>query len=137
MNTQEAATIIDAIVSSLRENPNQFQITVNVSMTGLSATAQGRGIGAMGIAQGGGTGIHASASMDDAKIQIAQRKAESAMNQEGQLLLDTLSAIVQELRNESPDKSNINRLYESLKGKWVPGVIASVVGNLISLVFTS
>jgi len=117
MNTQEAATIVDAIVASLRDNPNQFQLTVNASITGLSATAQGGGIGAMGIARGGGTGINASASMNGAKMRIVQRKVETAMNQESQLLLDTLSKIVRQLRNESPDKSTINRLYESLKAK--------------------
>jgi hypothetical protein len=135
MNTQEAATIIDAIVNSLSENPNQFQLTVNVSMTGMSATGQGGGIGALGIAQGSGTGIHASASMDDAKIQIAQRKGKNALNQEYQALLDTLSAMAQELRDESPDKSKISRLYELLKSEWVPDVITTVVGNLISLAF--
>jgi hypothetical protein len=137
MNTQEAAKIVDAIVNSLKENPTQFQLSVDVSMTGMSATAQDGGIGALGIAQGGGTGIHASASMDNTKIQIAQRKAENAMNQEYQALIDTLSGIAQELRNESPDRSKVSSMYESLKGKWIPGVITSVVGNLISLVFMS
>jgi len=55
MNTQEAANIVDAIISSLKENPSQFQLTVNVSMTGLSGIAHGGGIGVMGVAQGGGT----------------------------------------------------------------------------------
>ena len=136
MNTQEAANIIETIISSLRDNPNQFQFTVNVSTTGFSATSHGGGIGAVGIAQGGGTGIHASASMDDAKIQIAQNKADDEINQAVGTLLESLSAIAQELRSKSPNKSKITSIYESLKGKWIPGVIISVIGCLISQAFS-
>jgi hypothetical protein len=135
MNTQEAANILETIIKSISSNPSQFQFTVNVNMTGFSATAHGGGIGAVGISQGGGIGIQASASIDDTKIQIAQMKAENAINQEVQTLIDALSEMARELRSVSPNKSKLISIYESLKGKWIPGVITSVVGNLISSIF--
>ncbi len=137
MLANHAAKIIDAMVDSLKENPTQFQFNVNVSATGLRATAQGGGIGAMGIAQGGGTGIHASVSMNDSQIQIAQKRGEASIQEEYQALLRTLAAIAEELRAESPDRSKLKQMYEALKGKWIPGVITSVVGNLITLVVLS
>jgi hypothetical protein len=137
MHPRHAAHVIESIVDSLKSNPNQFQFNVHVSATGMTATSHGGGVGAIGIAQGGGTGIRASASMDDAQIQIAQRKADTAINEQYQSLLNALTEIAHELKTESPDESKIKRIYESLKGKWVPGVITSVVGNLITYAFLS
>ena len=137
MDPHHAAQVLDSIVDSLKQNPSQFHFNVNVSATGMSATSHGGGIGAIGIAQGGGTGIHASASMNDAQIHIAQSKADGAINEECQLLLDTLSEIAKEFRAKSPNKSKLKRMYESIKGTWVPGIITSVVGNLITLALLS
>jgi hypothetical protein len=137
MHPHHAAQVIESIVESLKNNPNQFQFNVHVSATGMTATSQGGGVGAIGIAQGGGTGIRATASTNDAQIQIAQRKADVAINEEFQSLLNALSEIAHEMRAESPDQSKVKRIYESLKGKWIPGVITSVVGNLITYAFLS
>lgn len=135
MNTQEAAQIIEAIANSIRENPSQFQFAVHVKIIGASGTAYGGGVGMMGIAQGGGTGINASASAGNMQIEIAQEKGENAMNQQIQALFNHLLEMAQELKRDSPDKSKLNKMYESLKSTWVPGVISSVVGNLLSVSF--
>jgi len=137
MRPHHAAQVIESIVDSLKGNPEQFQFSVNVSVTGMAASAHGGDIGAIGIAQGGGTGVRATASMNDAHIQIAQRKANAAISEECQSLLNALSEIAQELKTESPDQSKVQRIYESLKGGWIPGVITSVVGNLITYAFLS
>ena len=39
MKTEEAANIIETIIRSINNNPNQFQFTVNVNMTGFSAAS--------------------------------------------------------------------------------------------------
>jgi len=135
MNTQEAAQIIEAIANSIRENPSQFQFAVHVSIIGASGTAYGGGVGMMGVAQGGGTGIHASASTGNMQIEIAQERGESAMNQQIEALVSHLSVMAQELKSGSPDKSKLKKMFESLKDTWVPGVISSVVGNLLSASF--
>jgi len=89
----------------------------------------------MGIAHGGGTGINASASAGNMQIEIAQERGENAMNQQIQALVNHLLAMAQELKSDSPDKSKLKKMYESLKDTWVPGVISSVVGNLLSVSF--
>jgi len=137
MHPHHAAQVIESIVDSLKRNPDQFQFNVKVSVTGMTAISHNGGVGAIGIAQGGGTGIRATASMNDAQIQIAQRKADAAISEEYQSLLNSLSEIAQELKTELPDQSKVKRIYESLKGKWIPGVITSVVGNLITYAFLS
>lgn len=135
MTNQEVAQILEGMANSLRENPSQFQFTVHVTTIGASGTAYGGGVGMMGIAQGGGTGIHASASTGSTQVGIAQKRGESAMGQKIQALADQLSAMAQEMKNDSPDKSKMEKMYESLKATWVPGVISSVVGNLLTATF--
>ena len=136
MHPHHAAQVVESIVESLKNNPNQFHFNVHVSATGMKAVSHG-GIGAIGIAQGGGTGIHATVSMNDADVNIAQQKADAAINEQCQSLLNALSELAQELRAEKPDQSKVKRIYESLKNTWVPDVITSVVGNLITLAVLS
>ena len=132
MTTQEAAQIIETIINSLKENPRQFHISISMNIIGASGTAHGGGIGMQGIAHGGGIGIYASANVNDAKIKIANQKGAAAMDGQYQALIDHLSSMAQELRSDSPDKSKLTSMYESLKGTWVPSVITSVVSDLIS-----
>jgi hypothetical protein len=132
MNLLEAAKIIEDIAQSIRENPAQFQFTVEVNITGMSGISYGGGIGIMGVAQGGGTGIQSSVSVDNAQIQIANKKGAEAMSQQIKALTDLLSSMAEELRRASPDKSKLTRMFESIKGAWVPGIITSLIGNVIT-----
>jgi hypothetical protein len=135
MTTQEAAEVIETIVKSLKENAAQFQIEVKVSITGASGTAHGGGIGMLGISHGGGIGISSSVNIDDAKISLANQKGTAVMNEQRQALINHLSAMAEELRSKSPERSKLVTMYELLKGTWVPGVISSVIGNLITRSF--
>ncbi len=56
------------------------------------------------------------------------------MNQQIQELITALDTIADELQAPSPKKGTIQSIYQSLLNTWVPGVITSVVGNLITRV---
>ena len=132
MEINEAITIIESVTQSLKDNPSQFHITVNVTGqkitshggTGLSITATGGGMGSTTIGQ--------MVSVDGSQIEISQNRGKQAMNEQFNALFITLTQIIDQLKAESPDRGIISRLYESLKNTWVPGVIASVVGSVLT-----
>jgi hypothetical protein len=132
MEINEAVVILESLTQSLRDNPSQFHITVNVTGqkitshggTGLSITATGGGIGSTTIGQ--------TVSLDGAGIEISQGRGKQAMNDQFNALIQTLTQIIDQLREPSPDRGIISRLYESLRNTWVPGVITSVVGSVLA-----
>lgn len=132
MDVKEASEIIDSIAESIKIHPNQFHIEVNV--TGQSISSYG-GIGAVISATGGAPGsttIGQSVSLNGAQIRIAQKAGITAVNQQIQSLVDTLNQISNELKAKQPDKSKIFKVYESLKGTWIPQLIVSVLGNILT-----
>jgi hypothetical protein len=131
MDVKDASEIIDSIAESIKTHPNQFHIEVNV--TGQSISSYG-GTGAVISATGGAPGsttIGQSVSMNCAQIRIAQKAGVTAMNQQLQSLVDALNQISSELKAKQPDKSKIARIYESLKGTWIPQLIIAVLGNIL------
>jgi hypothetical protein len=134
MNAKEAAELIRGIITSIVDNPSQFHISVNV--VGQQVTSHG-GIGLKVTAVGGGPGsatVGQFVSVGGAQATIAQERGAQAINQQFQALLDSLNAIASQLDSSSPDKVAIERLYRSLLNNWVPGVITSLVGNVLSKV---
>ncbi len=132
MKIREAINILESLSKAIKENPNQFHITVNVTGqrissyggTGLNITASGGSAGSTTIGQ--------VVSADGSQIEISQKRANKAMSDQFNALLQTINQIIQQLKEPSPDKSVISRLYESLKNTWVPGVIVSVVGSVLA-----
>ena len=132
MEINEAITILESITQSLKDNPSQFHITVNLTGqkitshggTGLSITATGGGIGSTTIGQ--------KVSLDGSQIEISQNRGKQAMDEQFNALLKTLTQIIDQLKTTSPDRGIISQLYESLKNTWVPGVIVSVVGSVLT-----
>ncbi len=133
MEILEAAELIDAIARSIRENPSQFHLEVNV--IGPQSTAVGGGVGLSVQARGGGPGsttIGYQSTISGANIEIAQKAANGAIRQEMSALVQALNNLTSELRSTSPDKKRINAILDSLKQSWVPNVITSVVANIIT-----
>ncbi len=132
MDSIEAANIIETIIASIKDNPSQFHINVNV--TGQRVTSHG-GTGLSISATGGGAGsttIGQVVTADGSQIQIAQQKGIRAMNDQLDALINTLSEIAQQLKSATPDKELLSRLHTSLKDTWVPGVIVTVVGSILT-----
>ena len=132
MDLTEAADIVQTISESLKSNPDQFHIKINV--TGQQITSHG-GTGLKITATGGGpksTTVGQIVSMGGAQIEILRDKADQAMTKQITALINSLDVISEELRSSSPDKSKIQHLIDPLKGTWVPGVIICVLSNILS-----
>lgn len=130
MTSIEAAEVIEAMIASFRDNPAQF--TIEINMIGMQATNTG-GIGFATTAIGGGPGSTTIGNQvtvgHNANIEF---RAKQAFDQQGNAMLQTLHAIATELRKPQPDRSAIQRLRDSMKNTWVPGVIVGVVGNVVT-----
>jgi hypothetical protein len=130
MTPIEAAEVIEAMAASFRANPAQF--TIEIHMTGQKAMNTG-GIGFASTAIGDGPGSTTIGNQvtvgQDANIEF---KAKQAFDQQGNAMLQTLQTIAAELRKPQPDRSLIQRAMASLKSAWVPGVITSVAGNVLT-----
>jgi len=121
------------MISSIKESPDQFKISVKVA--GQSIVSHG-GIGQVVTATGGGAGsttIGQKISVSSGDVTIANEKAFRALDEQFQALIGALEEIKTALSEESPDKSLITQIYQSLKNTWVPGLIISVLGNALSL----
>ena len=132
MNTTEAAELIEGIIDSIKSDPSQFHLSINV--TGQQVTSYG-GTGMHISVTGGGAGsttIGNKVSLSGASVEIAHQQGVQAINEQMNALFRTLTEISQQLRSQSPDKSLIQRLVGSLKNTWVPGVIVGMVGNAVS-----
>lgn len=137
MQAQEAVQIVDEIVKSLRANPAQFNVRINITTAGAVGIGGSGGAGIVGIAQGGGIGFAATAAAPSAMtIQIARDHAQQQFGEQFEKMLTVLDAIKVEFSKSAPSKAKVGRLLDSLD-KWVPPVIAAVIGQLAASVFGS
>jgi hypothetical protein len=128
----EAAAVIRGIADSIRQNPAQFHI--NVTVVGQQVTSHG-GTGLSIHAVGGGPGsttIGQTVSLQGAQVKISQQHATQALEQQFQALLTSLDTMASHLEAQAPDKGVLSNLYHSLLNTWVPGVITSVLGTVLS-----
>jgi hypothetical protein len=133
MEAYEAAELIEAIARSVRENPGQFHFDITVTGTKATAIGGGTGLSVQAVgSEAGSTTIGFQSSVGPANIEIAQRTANAAIQQEMSALVQTLNNLVSELRSKNPDKKRIDTILASLKQSWIPNVIASVVANIIT-----
>lgn len=135
MQAHEAAQVVDEIVKSLQANPGQFNIRINVSTAGAVGIGGAGGPGIVGISQGGGVGFSATAAAPSAMtIQIARDQGQQQFGEQFDQMLRVLDAIKTEFAKPAPSKAKVTRLLDSLD-KWVPPVIAAVIGQLAASVF--
>jgi len=131
MEKEIASQLIKSIAEAIKNDPAQFHFNVNTS--GMNIKASGGSTGMIISTTGGGpgsqtTGLHVS--MNNHDIEIAKQTANTAWLQQMTQLYDTLNEIAEKLGIE--EKSVIENMYNSLKNTWVPGVVTSVVGNILS-----
>ncbi len=126
LNSSEAADIVSAIADSLRTNPGQFQLVVNIS----GFVAQNSG-GSGFVAQNNG-GIGFNASIGNAQIQTSQQQADTALSDAVARLQQKLQEMEKQLRTPAHDKGELKSIANSIYAeKWVPGVIAAIVAAVI------
>ena len=131
MQPMEAAQIIEAVVKSLRAKPGQFHL--NVMVAGAVGVGGLGGHGIVGIAEGGGVGVLASASApSQMTVNIAQGRAEAQFGAELEQLLAMLEEIKSEILKPLPSKARADGLVKRLVGTWLPDTIVAVVAQLIA-----
>ena len=119
MTKEEAASLIEIIAGSLRDNPFQFQL--NASVAGVQ--------GPMGGCREYSVYIQGDIELN---VNVAQEAATRAITEQMQAAITSLDTIVTQLRSTPPDKGIISNCLRTLRGNWLPAVITSVVANLIS-----
>ena len=134
MKKSEIIVIIDGIIESLTANPEQFSI--KASIVGQQVTTHG-GIGMKMNVTGGGSGstVGNQVTLDGASIQFSQERAKEAFKDQYKSLVDVLKKISDEFKDQTPNRSKVERFVSSLRGTWVPNVITGVIANLTSAWF--
>ena len=133
MKTEEAAELIEAIVTSLRGNPSQFNIHYNVSAVGAIGIGGAGGHGIVGIANGPGVGVYASAPTT-VQMQRIEQQANVEMNKEFQVIQQTLEAIIKDLRSQSQTTAKREGFVAQLKDSWLPNVVVTLVAAILGRV---
>ncbi len=134
MTPNEGASLLQAIADSISKNPGQFRF--EVSIIGTKVTSIGGGIGLSVSATGGGPGSHTigyQSQVTGANIEIAQKTADEVIQREMASLVAQIQTIADELKKQSPNHDAIRKAVDSLKNTWVPGVIISVIGNVLTM----
>ena len=102
MNKNEAATLVDALAESLRTNPRQFNVQVNV--TGYRSTAVGGGTGStIGTYVAGQLNV----SVDSGQVEIVLNAANAGAEKAVLEAVEVLHKIALELRASRPSRSKL------------------------------
>ena len=135
MNPSEGAQLIETMLESMKRNPAQFQFNVNVTTVGAMGVGGPGGHGIVGIANGPGVGVYASASAPSAmQIQIAEQSANQQLNTQFQAIQRTLEAIVQELKTQAMSAEKRDGFIGQLKTTWLPNVLVTLVASILTAV---
>jgi hypothetical protein len=133
MDKESATGLINAVIQSIKQNPGQFQFNLNIIGTNVVNSAPGIGLNVN--ATGGGAGsttIGYQSKLNSPQIKISQKEADDKIKQQMSKLTANLEAILEEMNKTKPDKSKIRIIFSSLSEKWVPGLITSVVANILT-----
>jgi len=114
MDKSTAINIIEEILKSYREHPeqNHFEITISSYVANNSG-----GTGFLSSPIGGASGsttIGMQSSMDGAQLSIAQSRANDAINNINEGIMTNLDAIIESLKNDKSDQSKISNFFSEL-----------------------
>jgi hypothetical protein len=121
MTKDEAITVIQKIVDSLKERPYQFQLNVNVG--NIQGTVQGCGIYNV---------IYNGHDMNATVTQEIDQNITDKM----QVVIDSLNGIITELRSNTPNQGRISAFLQSLRDNLLAGAIITAVTTVLNLALT-
>ena len=133
MNKEEFIGIVESMIQSLKENPNQFHVNINISATGLRAVSSGRSTGISSTVYGG-TGISARAEAGKGDIKIAQGIANQEFKKKLNKLIESLEKIKSEAKKDKPNENRMRSLLDELK-PYGPAIVSAVLNKLLDLLF--
>lgn len=134
MQKEVASQLIKSIAEAIKNDPSQFQFTINFSGTTAIWWNGWPWIFAQAI---GGwpwsntIGFQSSLTVDNNTFDILKKSADQQISQQMTELYSKLNEIANKLNTE--DKSTIEWLYSSLKKDWVPTVITWLVKTIITM----
>jgi len=131
MNKEEFIGIVESITQSLKENPNQFH--VNIDISALRVTSSGRSTGISSTVYRG-TGINVRAEVGKGDIKIAQGIANQEFKKRLDKLVESLEKIKTEAKKDKPDKNRMRGLIDGLKPYGV-AIVGAVLSKLLDLLF--
>ena len=123
MTKDEAITVIQKIVDSLTERPNQFQL--NVSVADIQGTAYGEGCGVYNVTYNG----------RDIDVAVTQETSQYITTQM-QAAIDSLNGIITELRSDTPNQGRILAFLRSFRDNLLAEVIINTVTTVVGLALT-
>jgi hypothetical protein len=131
-NDDAAIVAIDAAITSLQQQPNQF--VLNVTATGLSSVVQGGGTGVSVTAQGGGPNSQTTGmvvNVDSGRIEIAKSAANAALEKQAEQAIKLLSEIKAGLQLPTVDKPTIRSKLQEFGQTYVVPVLQAVIQALV------
>lgn len=123
---------IDAAITSLKEQPNQFNLAVNV--TGMAVTSSGPGTGMKIEATGGGPGSQTTGlnvSTTGAQVNITRTTADQALEEQAEKAISLLSEMKLLLQAPKVDKPTVMSRLTDFGNTYVAPVLKSVIGALV------
>jgi hypothetical protein len=131
MNDDSALVAIDAAIQSMKQEPNQFNVQLSCTVTGVHSSVSGGGTGINVTTTGGGvgsqtTGMHVSAS--DAQCDTAQSNAINALNEQAIKQLSDIKALLQA---PTVDKPTIMSKLSELGKEYIAPALRAVIEALI------
>ncbi len=114
MSKTEALQILDLIIASFKQQPNQFRL--NISVTGTNAGMQ---------LTNSGIGIGHSSSINQLEMQ---QNTSQTINKETKLFIDYMQTIREEVAKDKSDNKTIANLLGIVEGLALcPPVIADLL----------
>jgi len=128
----QVVVAIDAAIASLRQQPNQFNLTV--STTGLAVIESGGGTGMRVEVTGGGPGSQTTGlavTATGAQLNIAQSMADQVLTQQAEQAISLLTELKSLLQARRVDKPSVMSRLAEFSKTYVAPVLKSVIEALI------
>jgi hypothetical protein len=131
MNKEEFVGIVERIIQSLRDKPDQFHVNINIVATGLKVESSGMSTGVSSTVYGG-TGISAKAEGGKQDVTLTQGIADQEFRKKLGKSIESLEKIVMEAKKDKPDKKRLQSLIDELK-PYGPAIVEAVLSKLLDL----
>lgn len=134
MNIEDSKKIIETILTSMRENPAQFQFNLKVQTTGAMGIGGSGGHGIVATANApGSVGFSASASSPtEMTMKMAEQHANKEIEAKFLQVDNLLQQILLELERNTIDNQKRESFIGQLKSSWIPNMVVSLVSLALS-----
>lgn len=134
-----AITVIDALIQSLKDHPNQsFEVKVIGQQNSVIGGGSGTQIAKQITVQGGAPGSHTTGeviNMNNGNIEIAQSQANEVMIKKAEEATTILKEMKNILQQKKVDKPSLLSSLKKFGATYVPPAIKVVIESLIKKIF--